>query len=103
MAAVVLPGERFNISVHGQEYSVKALSGAEQLELAKLIDEAQRAEISGESVEAMVLAAKACLDVAVGEGVAKELWETKVNTRIAVEIASRVFIGSELSEDEAKN
>lgn len=101
----ILPGQEYEITVAGKPYKVKALTGAQQMQLAEHLDVAiaREADAGKGNVVELMRAAKGCLDVAVGKDQADEMWSSTVNASMAIEISLAVFSSNQLSGDEAKN
>jgi len=97
-----MPGEEFDIVVDGLRFTVKALTGAEQMELAKIMEGVADAE-AGYGIDAVVRNAKSALDYIFGVDRADELWSSTVDGRRAMDIARSVMSRTSLDEDEVKN
>ena len=102
MTAVILPGQEFTIKVDGIRFEVKALSGKQQVELAKHLQGAVDAETQGSVIDAME-AAKAILDFIFGREQGDQYWSETVDAGIAIAIAQKVFSKAALDADEVKN
>lgn len=97
-----MPGDTFSVT-YGNDSTVDvvALAGKRQRELGRLLDELREME-NKQQIERACEIAEQALSMCMDPVLANELWESKLDIELAIEIAGSTFAKQSLTPEEQK-